>query len=193
MMAPDDDFAHELGYHLMSLDKGVRIVNWNTQSDWPLCASVGRSGMTFEVGPCPWGCLAPELFERSLKLLLALLDYVELHNKRIASAEASLKSITLPVFRFTGVAIDYPRTDDGDLDGMIHPELQGRDFEELKDGDPLFAKFDGTRLPFEKSSYKLPEKVSSVYPIFINEAAYYEKKTAVMLFDKVDKTFQMHA
>merc|ERR1719167_1857623 len=77
LMAPDDEFSHELGYHLMSLDNEVRIVDWNDQADWALCPSVGRSGMTFEVGPCPWGCLVPELFARSKRLVLAMLDYVE--------------------------------------------------------------------------------------------------------------------
>jgi len=40
MMAPDDDFAHELGHYLCSIDPEVRLVNWNSgQDDWPMLAS----------------------------------------------------------------------------------------------------------------------------------------------------------
>jgi aspartoacylase len=54
---------------------------------------------------------------------------------------------------------------------MIHPQLQGRDYEELKPGDPLFLTFDGKTIYYEEES--------SVYPVFINEAAYYEKGIAM--------------
>jgi len=189
MMAPDDDFAHEVGHHLMSLDDGVRIVNWNTQADWPLCPSVGRSGMTFEVGACPWGCVVPDLYQRSRRLLLALLDYVEAHNGRVAAGVAARESVTVPVYRSLGISIDYPRVGDGELDGMVHPDLQGRDFGEVKDGDGLFMTFAGEVKTFDRKEHKVPEDRKSVYALFVNEAAYYEKKMAVMLFDKSEKTF----
>jgi len=190
LMAPDDDFAHELGYHLQSLDDGVRIVNWNTQDDWSLCPSVGRSGMTFEVGPCPWGCIVPELFERSKKLVLALLDYVEKHNARIAAGSSAFESVTIPVYRSIGISIDYPRCEDGELDGMVHPELQGKDFGELKEGSQLFMTFAGADKRFYRDEHKVPNDKGAIFTLFINEAAYYEKKVALMLFDKGEKTFK---
>ncbi|CAE8630471.1 unnamed protein product, partial [Polarella glacialis] len=143
LMAPDDEFAHELGHHLMSLDDSVRIVNWNELEDWPLCPSVGRSGLTFEVGPCPWGVLEPELFQKSRRLVLALLDYVEAHNTLVASGSARSETVTMPVYKSIGVSIDYPRGKDGDLVGSVHPDLQGNDFREIRDGDGLFMTFDG--------------------------------------------------
>mmetsp|Transcript_36291 Transcript_36291/g.104426 ORF Transcript_36291/g.104426 Transcript_36291/m.104426 type:complete len:326 (+) Transcript_36291:96-1073(+) len=193
LMAPDDDFAHELGHHLMSLDDGVRIVNWNTQPDWALCPSVGRSGMTFEVGACPWGCIVPDLFQRSQKLLVALLDYVEAHNGRISAGKVARQNVTVPVYRSLGISIDYPRTADGDLDGMVHPDLQGRDFGEIKEGDNLFLTFGGAVQKFNRKDHKVPDGQGSVYAMFVNEAAYYEKKVALMLFDKSEKTFSKSA
>lgn len=187
MMAPDDDFAHELGYHLATLDKGVRVVNWNDQADWPLCPSVGRSGMTFEVGSCHWGCVVPDLFDRSKDLLLALLDYVEAHNKAIVAGATARETVSLPVYRSLGISIDYPRCEDGELDGMIHPERQMGDFRPLVDGDKLFKTFGGEEKQFVKKNYKIPEKTGEVYSVFVNEAAYYEKKIAVMLFDKAER------
>jgi len=190
MVAPDDEFAHELGHHLMSLDDSVRIVNWNKQQDWSLCPSVGRSGMTFEVGPCPWGCIVPDLFEKSVKLVGALLDYVQAHNALVDAGASAYKTITVPVYRSIGISIDYPRREDGDLDGMVHPKLQGRDFHELHEGDPLFQTFAGVEKTFSKAEYNVPKDKGSIYPVFINEAAYYEKKIAVMLFDRGEQQFR---
>lgn len=189
MMAPDDDFGHELGHHLMGLDDGVRCVNWNTQEDWPLCASEGRSGMTFEVGPCPWGCVIPDLMERSKKLILALLDYVEKHNKAVAAGVTTRETVTMPVYRSIGVAVDYPRVKDGDLDGMMHEDLQGKDFKEFKEGDNIFRTFSGEDKKFFRKDYKIPEGTGALYPIFVNEAAYYEKKIAFSLFDKAEQSY----
>ncbi|CAJ1355423.1 unnamed protein product [Effrenium voratum] len=179
LMAPDDEFAHEIGHHLSTLDDSVRIVEWNDQPDWPLCPSVGRSGLTFEVGACPWGCLEPELFQRSRRLVSALLDYVDKHNALIASGKR--EEVTMKVYRSIGVSIDYPRSPDGDPVGHVHPELQGRDFKQLRDGDPLFMTFNGEEEKFDRKALKVPEKYDSVYALFVNEAAYYEKKVALML------------
>ncbi|CAE7899094.1 unnamed protein product, partial [Symbiodinium microadriaticum] len=114
LMAPDDEFAHEVGHYLSTLDDSVRVVEWNDQPDWALCPSVGRSGLTFEVGPCPWGCLEPELFQRSRRLVLALLDYIEKHNSLIAQGSAKKEKVSMPVYRAIGVSMDYPRAADGD-------------------------------------------------------------------------------
>ena len=50
------------------------------RKDYTLLPSVGRSGMTFEVGACPWGCLVADLYAQSRKLILAALDFIEAHN-----------------------------------------------------------------------------------------------------------------
>lgn len=39
----------------------------------------------------------------------------------------------MPVYRSIGVSIDYPRVN-GDPVAHVHPELQGHDFKELKNG-----------------------------------------------------------
>jgi len=182
LMAPDDQFAHEIGHHLMGLDDSVRVVEWNDQPDWPLCPSIGRSGLTFEVGACPWGCIEPALFQKSRRLVLALLDYVDQHNALITAGTAKPQEVTMKVYRSIGVSMDYPRPrDDGDIVGHVHPSLQNNDFCELKDGDPLFMTFDGETVNFDRKAHKVPEKYDKVYALFVNEAAYYEKKVALML------------
>mmetsp|Transcript_63418 Transcript_63418/g.148493 ORF Transcript_63418/g.148493 Transcript_63418/m.148493 type:complete len:324 (+) Transcript_63418:26-997(+) len=189
LMAPDDEFAHEVGHYLSTLDDSVRVVEWNDQPDWALCPSVGRSGLTFEVGPCPWGCLEPELFQRSRRLVLALLDYIEKHNSLIAQGSSKKEKVSMPVYRAIGVSMDYPRAADGDPTAHVHPSLQGQDFKELRDGDPLFMTFDGDVQAFDRKERKVPEKYESVFALFVNEAAYYEKKTALMLVSRAEASF----
>lgn len=191
MMAPNDDFCHELGKHLMTLDKDVRIVEWNQLADWCLCPSIGRSGMTFEAGPCPWGCIVPDLFARSRTLILAAMDYVEAHNVLVASGATEQEEVSVPVYRAIGVTIDYPRNSDGEMIGMVHPELQGGDFKELHEGDPLFMTFSGETIPFRREIYSVPEEHKTVNALFVNEAAYYEKKMALMLCTRVETKFSM--
>uniref|UniRef100_A0A7S1RVB5 Aspartoacylase n=1 Tax=Alexandrium catenella TaxID=2925 RepID=A0A7S1RVB5_ALECA len=191
LMAPDDEFSHQIAYYLKSLDSGVRIIHWNPLADWALCPSVGRSGMTFEVGACPWGCLVPDLFMRSQKLVLAALDYVESHNKRIASGGSIGPEVSMPVFKAIGVSIDYPRNEEGELLGMVHQDLQGGDFKELSDGVPLFQRFDGEVVAFSREEHKVPEQHKKVFALFVNEAAYYEKKMALMLVSQEEAKFSM--
>jgi len=67
-------------------------------------------------------------------------------------------------------SIDYPRDEKGDIDGLIHPERINQDWKMIKKGDPLFLdsqgiihKYDGDQL---------------IWPVFIGEVAYKEKKIA---------------
>lgn len=192
MMAPDDMFSHQIAYYLSSLDSGVRVVNWNNVADWAVCPSVGRSGMTFEVGPCPWGCLEPGSYMRSQRLILAALDFVEAHNQRLIKGEAPTgPSVKMPVYRAIGVSIDYPRNEEGDILGMVHEEVQGGDFKEMIDGKPLFQLFDGKTEAFSRAKHNVPEKYEKVYALFVNEAAYYEKKMALMLSSQEEAEFSM--
>jgi aspartoacylase len=73
-------------------------------------------------------------------------------------------------------SVDYPRNASGELQAVIHPHLQFKDYEPLSDGEPMFLKFTGEAIPYRGET--------TVYPIFINEAAYYEKKIAMTLTNK---------
>jgi succinylglutamate desuccinylase len=195
MMAPDDEFAHEVGAYLMKLDPEVRICNWATAADWPMLPTIGRSGMTFEVGACPWGCLVGGWYAKSRMLLLAALDFIDSHNKAIDAAAGAETSISVPVFARRShplSTIDYPRDENGELMGMIHPNLQDRDFTELKDGEPMFLMLDGSTREFKKEDYGV-DPDEAVYPLFVNEAAYYKeydpsKGIALMLATQTPKT-----
>ena len=94
--------------------------------------------MTFEVGPAPWGCVAPALYARSLALLGRALDYVQWHNEALGvGGGGGWRETTVPVYRALA-PYPYPRHANGDLAAMVHPWLQGRDFHPLRAGDPIF-------------------------------------------------------
>ncbi|KAG1957227.1 aspartoacylase [Pimephales promelas] len=156
-----------------------------------------------EVGPQPQGVLRSNVFESMRTILKHALDFIELFNsERTARNTAELKRTgnhrqneriqeglaidedrdqqitgvefppcTVEVFRVQE-RIDYPRDTNGNITAMVHPHLQDCDWEPLNQGDPMFLTFDGRTILYEGAS--------TVYPTFINEAAYYEKQQAFM-------------
>lgn len=57
--------------------------------------------------------------------------------------------------------------------------LQDNDFKLLRSGDPTFLTFSGETVKYEGEE---------LYPFFINECAYYEKKIAFHLSEKIKLT-----
>ncbi|MCU6566713.1 succinylglutamate desuccinylase/aspartoacylase family protein, partial [Klebsiella pneumoniae] len=72
--------------------------------------------------------------------------------------------------------VDYPITEVVTVKAMIHPSLQARASQPLNPGDPLFLTFGGKSITYEGES--------TVYPIFINEAAYSENGIPMCLTQK---------
>jgi aspartoacylase len=59
---------------------------------------------------------------------------------------------------------------------MVYPNLQGKDYLPLHPGNPLFITFDDSEIGYLEKD--------TVYPIFINESAYWEKRIAMYLTSK---------
>uniref|UniRef100_A0AAY5KXT8 Aspartoacylase n=1 Tax=Esox lucius TaxID=8010 RepID=A0AAY5KXT8_ESOLU len=116
------------------------------------------------VGPQPQGVLRSNIFESMRVVLKHALDFIELFNEGLEFPPCSVD-----VFRVWD-KMDYPRDTNGNIIAMVHPNLQDCDWEPLNPGDPMFQMFDGTTVRYEG--------VGTVYPTFINEAAYYEKQQA---------------
>ena len=97
MCSPRDPLSHALAAHLQTKDPSVRLILWNRSTrDYPLLPSVAKHGMTFEVGPAPWGCVVGALYEQSLKLIGHALDYLHAHNAALESADgAGWRTLTL--------------------------------------------------------------------------------------------------
>ncbi len=133
--------------------------------------SLARFGFCIEVGPIAQGILHAELFQKTEALIHLILDYLKQYNHN----QFLLPTRSLIVYRYMA-AIDYPRNEFGEIQAMIHPQRQFKDYEPLHPGEPMFLTFDGETINYEGNTI--------VYPIFINEAAYYEKGIAMYLTQK---------
>lgn len=139
----------------------------------PYFGTVAKADVCIEIGPQQHGTLNAEIFERSEKLVKRYLELAEEWNCGELQKRTPIEVEVYTQWRDLG----YPKPQGGGaIQAMIHPELDGHDYRELKKGDKLFRTFDGKDILFEGE----PDG-RSVYPIFINEPAYYEKDIAMSL------------
>jgi succinylglutamate desuccinylase len=167
-----DPFTLALAAHLCRVQPAVKLYSSAASGrSHDSLRSLAPYRIGIEVGPVAHGTLHAELFQQDEALVYAILDYLEARNLGAAPAPKT----TLTLYQYVGAA-DYPRDERGELRAMVHPALQFRDYEPLAPGDPMFLSFDGETLPYEGPS--------TVYPVFINEAAYYEKGVAMCLTER---------
>lgn len=165
-------FNLRLAAYLSTLHPDVRVCyGINCSSSDPMLRSLSPLGCTIEVGAIAQGVLNAHLFQQTEMLIYAILDYVDAINQ---DKPLSVPS-NLSVYQSIG-SVDYPRDSAGELQGMIHPQLQFRDYQALHPGDPMFLTFTGESIFYQGAA--------TVFPIFINEAAYYEKGIAMTFTDK---------
>jgi aspartoacylase len=171
-------FLLQLGAYLTSINPMVKVFVNQQSREGGFLRSLCELGFVIEVGAVAQNILNAELFQQTEQLIYAILDYFEGYKQ----GKIRHKNSTLTFYQYIG-SIDYPRSDaydglhlGGEIQAMIHPQLQFRDYEPLHPGDPMFLTFEGKDIFYEGAS--------TVYPIFINEAAYYEKGIAMHLSQK---------
>ncbi|MEH2242624.1 aspartoacylase [Nostoc sp.] len=156
--------------HVSPLVKVYRC-SFKSIAENPFVNSLCELGFAIEVGPIAQGVLKATLFQQTEKVVHAVLDYLEQFNQ----GEIPSTKETLILYDHLSV-VDYPKKQDGTIFGIIHPELQDKDYQALNPGDPIFITFDDKTIVYQGTS--------TVWPIFINEAAYYEKGIAMCLTHK---------
>jgi aspartoacylase len=166
-----DPFSVRMAAWLSGRIPQVRVHHIPVASgDQPYLGSVARRCLGVELGPVPQGTLRHDVYELSRTVVLAALDFVVASNARAP--------MTLPesveVFRFCET-VPFPADGPYKL-AMVHESLLGRDYAPLAPGEPLFRRLDGSVVPFEGPETR--------YPVFIDEAAYYERDIAMMLTTK---------
>lgn len=140
--------------------------------DHALLCTVGTYGVIVEVGPQPQSVLRQDVLEQMHEMTQHILDFIELYNTN-ALPELPKR---VEAFRYLH-SIKLPLSANGERLGMVHKNIQDRDYLPIEPGDPLFALFDGSVIAYDG--------VDVVYPTFINEAAYYDNNLAMSLNDKV--------
>ncbi|OPH08763.1 aspartoacylase [Cylindrospermopsis raciborskii] len=164
-----------LGSHLISISPLIKVCFRPPTPDGGFLRSLSELGFTLEVGPVPQGILNAQLFQQTAKIIYAILDFFENYNQGKISINQKSNGKKLNVYEFMST-VDYPRNESGDLQGMIHPQLEYKDYQPLNFGDAIFLTFDNQEIFYQGKS--------TVYPVFINEAAYYEKGIAMHLTQK---------
>ena len=130
--------------------------------------SLSELSLTIEVGAVAQNIIDANFLLQTEALIQQILDYCDRHNQ--GKINPVFPSLTIYEHQ---ESIDYPRDEQGEIQAMIHPQLQGKDYSPLYPGDPLFLTFDGRVISYQKSEV--------LYPVFINEASYYEKGIALHL------------
>jgi len=187
---PRDAFSQGLAAHLQSIDSTVKVALWANR-DVMLLPSLGRSGMTVEVGPVSIKCLHAETYTQTQTLLDAALRYMAAHNlARKRNSDGDGKEWRQERLKCVQMirAVPFPRGPDGDLSGMIHPTVDGKDFSPIKVTDPAFSMFDGSALSVRDVVGSADELPEVVFPFLVNEASYYEKDTAFLIGKLVEYT-----
>ncbi|MGK7919351.1 MAG: aspartoacylase [Trichodesmium sp.] len=165
-------FNLKMAAYLSSVESGVKIYSWiNPGVENSFINSICEQGFGIEVGPIAPGTLQANLFQKTEKLVQTSLDFIEMFN------EGNLHQMNghITIYQHLKV-VDYPKTEDGEIAAMVHPHLQGKDYHKLTQGEPMFLTFDGKIIYYEEET--------PVWPVFINEAAYYEKGIAMCLTTK---------
>ncbi len=164
----DHPYLLKLAAYLTQINSKVKILQHilNKQSSYLINSA--ELGITIEVGAIANGVLDAKLFQETEELIHAILDYLEADRKGQPLS-------TPPSFtKYSAIGtVDYPRNELGEIRAMIHPQLQFEDYQPLHPGNPIFITFDGEEIFYQGDQ--------TVYPVFINEAAYYEKGTAMCL------------
>ncbi|XP_044139669.1 aspartoacylase [Bufo gargarizans] len=138
--------------------------------------SIAKHSIGVEVGPQPHGVIRADILHKMRNVVKYAVDFMQYFNEGTEFPPCSIE-----VYKVLE-KIDYPRNDRGDLAGIIHPSLQDQDWKPLNPGDPMFITMDGKVTCYEGEN--------TVYPTFVNEAAYYEKSQAFAKTEKVTLTAQ---
>lgn len=178
-----DDLARRVAAYVTMVHPAVRVLTSTVTAvqnaadgrkparEFPFITEIAPHGIGIEVGPIPQGVLRADILEKTEVVLHTVLDALSTDAAGSLSELEGLPS-RIEVFRFWK-DLDYPRDEEGDIIGIVHPDRQDRDFEVVDPGDVLFIGFEGKEHRWQESD--------TVWPVFINEAAYYEKGIAMSL------------
>ena len=171
-------FNLNLVAYLIAINPKIKVV-YPQNNDNNRLRHVCQFGFTIEVGAIAHGVLDPIWFQTTEQLVNQILDYLDIvHSDKIAVINDNLTVYS------SLVPVKYPLDRHQQISAMIHPNLQGRDYCELHSGSPLFLNFDGSNILYKGEA--------TVYPIFINESAYWEHHIAMYLTTKQQITLNIN-
>lgn len=169
------NMLHYISQHVQD----VNIYFSKAMEDRPSLNSVTKHSFLIEVGPVPNNTLQADVYFAMKEIVFYALEFLDKYHIDEIELDMNLR---LEGYQSAG-PVPYPRDDKGNLLGMIHPNIQGKDLKKIiKKGDPIFKLFTGEEILFEQEGEYLMA--------FINESAYYAENVAFYLIDKVTVTCQ---
>ena len=124
-------------------------------------------GLVIEVGPVPQGVLEARIVRQTRLALAACLQ-----GLTAARTGAARMPPVLVVHRHLG-SVDLPRDQDDVPLALLYSQIQDRNWRRLSPGQALFETADGRCFS--------TEAIGDRVPVFVNEAAYAEKRIALSL------------
>jgi succinylglutamate desuccinylase len=146
-----------------------------SSGDAPYLPTISKRDLCLEIGDQAHGTVRADFYIRAKQCIAEILDFTEKWNTNRLTTPQELE---VPLYQ-QWKNIDYPRRPDGSPAAMIAPNLQFKDYQPLHYGEPLFIDYSGNTTLWEGQT---------VYPVFINEHAYYEKSIAMSLTHQIKKT-----
>lgn len=161
ILTQTDPVTRQAAAYLKSLHPDLILIETiRTDDDCCYVCNMAPSGFIFEVGPVANNVIRYDLFMKVYDMVSDLICWDFKGDIDLASVEyyKSYDDIKIPPGYY------------------VHPERENRDFVAIKPGDPLFVDAEGKVI-----SHEGPE---TVWPMFINEAAYQNARLGMTLSHK---------
>lgn len=171
LLSNDNLFNLQLAAYLIAIDPSIKIVRTADGKEKNRFRNIFPFGFTVEMGAIAPNVIDPIWFRRAEILVEQILDYLDKTNNN----QQPTSSATIPVYSMFET-IYFPTDSQKDIAGIVSGNLHGNDYGALNPGEVLFNKFDGEDILYPGDE--------TVYPIFVNEAAYWEDKIAMYLTTK---------
>ena len=173
ILVDDDKFNQQLARYVAKTFPKCNILleNEKPYAEHPYLCTLGKRGIMIEMGAQPQGVCRADIFEDSLGLLDVIMDFCALWNAQSVPDLAPCNT-----FQFIE-NIGFPLSDNGLVKGVVHTNLQDNDFLPLEPGQAIFSLFDGTEVVWQGEQ--------TVYPHFINEAAYQKTDVAFAIAKRI--------
>ena len=171
LLSNDRPFNMQLAAYLAAKNPLVKIVRNANNNDKNRFRHIFPLGFTVEMGAIAPNVIDPIWFKRAEELVEQILDYIEQTNQQqqpLSPEKTAVYSLKETVY--------FPENSQGEITAMVHEGVHGNDYYPLNPNEPMLITFDGDAIAYRGSSV--------VYPIFINEAAYWENKIAMYLTTK---------
>ena len=172
----NDDFNVKLARFVKQAmpEANILVEDEKAFADHGYLCTVGKKGVMIEVGAQPQGVLREDVYQLTLTMAEAILDFCVAWNNQ----DAALNELPpCEAFRL-GYELKFPLDEDGMRKAMIHHIIQDQDFIPLLPGAPMFRGFDGSDYVWDGEK--------ETYPHFVNEAAYHKLDVAFSTSDRIE-------